>query len=61
MKEYTEEFYKLNINVRNIKEDVEKVSMYLNGLISEIQYEIGIMTLNISHTHGDCWDNLLNH
>jgi hypothetical protein len=36
VKEYTKEFYKINIRVRHIEEDVEKVARYINGLRYEI-------------------------
>jgi uncharacterized protein YjbK len=45
VKEYTEEFYRLNIRVGHIEEDVEKVARYINGLRYEIQYEIIILSL----------------
>jgi hypothetical protein len=36
VKEYTKEFYKLNIRVRHRENDEEKVSRYINGLRYEI-------------------------
>jgi hypothetical protein len=32
VKEYTKEFYKLNIRARNRENDEEKVARYINGL-----------------------------
>jgi len=40
VKEYTEEFYKLNIRAKQRKRDEEKVSRYINGLRYYIQDEI---------------------
>jgi uncharacterized protein YjbK len=45
VKEYTEEFYKLNIRTRQREKDDEKVSRYINGLRYEIQDEISMMTM----------------
>jgi hypothetical protein len=36
VKEYTEEFYKLNIRVGKREKDDEKVARYINGLRYEI-------------------------
>jgi hypothetical protein len=36
MKEYTEEFYRLNTRVGHIEEDAENVSIYINGLRYDI-------------------------
>jgi hypothetical protein len=36
VKEYTEEFYKLNIKTRQREKDKEKVSRYINGPRNEI-------------------------
>jgi hypothetical protein len=47
VKEYTEEFYRLNIRAGHIEEYVEKVSRYINGLIFDIQYEINLLSLRI--------------
>jgi hypothetical protein len=46
VKEYTEEFYKLNIRGFHIEENPEKVARYINGLRYEIQDEIGILSPN---------------
>jgi hypothetical protein len=46
VKEYTEEFYKLNIRDDHIEENPHKVAIYLNGLRYEIQDEIGILSPN---------------
>jgi uncharacterized protein YjbK len=43
VKEYTEEFYRLNITTRQRERDEEKVSRYINCLRYEIQDEINIM------------------
>jgi len=40
VKEYTEEFYKLNIREGHGENDEDKVSMYINGLGYEIQDNI---------------------
>jgi hypothetical protein len=45
MKEYTKEFYKLNIRDGEREKDDEKVSIYINGLRYEIQDEINMMTI----------------
>jgi hypothetical protein len=45
VKEYTEEFYRLNIRVGHCESDEEKVSRYINGLRYEIQDEINMMTM----------------
>jgi hypothetical protein len=44
VKEYTKEFYRLNIRVGHIEENPEKVARYINGLRYEIQDEIGILS-----------------
>jgi hypothetical protein len=45
MKEYTKEFYKLNIRGGHRENDEEKVSKYINGLRYEIQDEINMMKM----------------
>jgi len=45
VKEYTKEFYKLNIRVGHRENDEEKISMYINGLRYEIPDEINVMTM----------------
>jgi hypothetical protein len=45
VKEYTEEFYKLNIRAGQREKDDEKVARYINGLRYEIQDEINMMTV----------------
>jgi hypothetical protein len=45
VKEYTEEFYKLNIRTKQREKDEEKVTTYINGLRYEIQDEINIMSV----------------
>jgi hypothetical protein len=47
MKEYTEDFYKLNIRAGHRENDEEKVVRYINGLRYEIQDEISMMTMRI--------------
>jgi hypothetical protein len=42
MKEYTEEFYRLNIRARYRENDEEKTGKYINGLRYEIQDEINM-------------------
>jgi uncharacterized protein YjbK len=45
VKEYTEEFYKINIRVGHWEGDDEKVASYMNGLRYDIQDEMSMMTL----------------
>jgi hypothetical protein len=45
MKEYTKEFYRLNIRAGQKERDEEKVSRYINGPRYEIQDEINMMTV----------------
>ena len=45
MKEYTEEFYKLNIRAGHRESDDEKFARYLNGLRYEIQDEMSMVTI----------------
>eukprot|EP00253_Pinus_taeda_P023587 PITA_23587 len=47
VKEYTEEFYKLNIRTGHVEDDLEKVARYINGLRYEIQDEISLLSLKI--------------
>jgi hypothetical protein len=47
VKEYTEEFYKLNIREGHRESDEEKVVRYINGLRYEIQDEINMMMMRI--------------
>jgi hypothetical protein len=47
MKEYTEDFYKLNIRAGHRENDEEKVVRYINGLRYEIQDEISMITIVI--------------
>ena len=39
VKEYTKEFYRLDIRFGHVDDDVEKIARYLNGLKSGIQDE----------------------
>jgi hypothetical protein len=45
VKEYTEEFYKLNIRAGHRESDDEKVARYMNGLRYDIQDEMSMMTI----------------
>jgi hypothetical protein len=45
VKEYTEEFYKINIRVGHRESDDEKVARYMNGLRYGIQDEMSMITL----------------
>jgi hypothetical protein len=45
VKEYTEEFYKINIRASHRESDDEKVARYMNGLRYDIQDEMSMMTL----------------
>ena len=47
VKEYTEEFYRLDIRSRHVDDDVEKVACYLNELRSRLQHEISYLKLKI--------------
>ena len=47
VKEYIEEFYKLNIITGQRETDEEKVARYINGLRYEIQDEINMMSVRI--------------
>jgi hypothetical protein len=45
VKEYIEEFYKINIRGGHREGDDEKVSRYMNGLGYDIQYEMSMMII----------------
>jgi hypothetical protein len=45
VKEYTEEFYRINIRAGHQESDDEKVSRYMNGLRYDIQDEMSMMTI----------------
>jgi hypothetical protein len=47
VKEYTEEFYKLNIRVGHQESDDEKVARYMNGLRYDIQDEMSMVTIRM--------------
>jgi hypothetical protein len=47
VKEYTEEFYRLNIRVGHRESDDEKVSRYMNGLRYDIQDEMSMVTIRM--------------
>ena len=46
VKEYTEEFYRLNIRVGQKENEDEKTTRYINGLRYEIQEEISMMSIS---------------
>ena len=39
IREYTEEFYKVNLRASYVDESIEKAARYVNGLTMEIQAE----------------------
>jgi hypothetical protein len=43
VKEYTEEFYRLNIRIGQRERDEEKIARYVNGLRYEVQDEMSMM------------------
>ena len=45
VKEYTEEFYRMNIRASHRESDDEKVSIYMNFLRHEIQDEMIMMDI----------------
>ena len=45
VKEYNEEFYKLNISAGHRESDDEKVARYLNHLRYDIQDELSMLTI----------------
>jgi hypothetical protein len=45
VKEYTEEFYRINIRAGHRESDDEKVTRYMNGLRYYIQYEMSMKTI----------------
>lgn len=45
VKEYTEEFYRLDISSGHVDDDVEKIARYINGLRSRIRDEISVVKL----------------
>jgi hypothetical protein len=47
VKEYTKEFYQLNIRVGHWESDDEKVSRYMNGLRYDIQDDRSIETIRM--------------
>jgi hypothetical protein len=47
VKEYTNEFYRLNIRAGKKENEDEKKTRYINGLRYEIQEEISMMYVNI--------------
>ena len=47
VREYTEEFYRLNIRAGHRESDDEKVARYLNGLRYDIQDELSMLTIRM--------------
>lgn len=47
MKDYTKEFYRLDIRSGHVDDQIEKVERYLNRLRSKIQNEISFVIANI--------------
>jgi hypothetical protein len=45
VKEYTDEFYTVNIREIRHESDDEKVARYMNGLRYEIQYDMSMVTI----------------
>ena len=45
IREYTEEFYKVNIRSGHIEDTPKRVSRYVNGLRSDIQDKLSLLTL----------------
>ena len=43
VREYTEEFYKINLRVGYVEDKAEKVAKYLNGLRYDIQDELSMV------------------
>jgi hypothetical protein len=53
VKEYTEEFYRLNIRVGHRESDDEKVARYMNGLRYDIQDELSMATIQSKDSEGE--------
>jgi hypothetical protein len=52
VKEYTEEFYRLNIIASHRESDDEKIARYMNGLRYDIQYEMSMVTIrNVEYAY----------
>ena len=45
VREYTEESYKVNIISEHMEDTLERVSRYVNGIIFDIQDELGLLSL----------------
>ena len=43
VREYTKEFYKVNLRARYVEESEEKAARYVNGLSMDIQEEINMI------------------
>ena len=46
VKEYTKEFYKLDIRFGHVDDEAEKVARYLNGLRTSVQDEISYVKMD---------------
>ena len=46
MKDYTEEFYRLDIRSRHVDDEIEKVARYLNGLRYGIKDEMSFLKVD---------------
>ena len=46
IKEYTEEFYKVNNREGDMEDNPERVAKYINGSIFEIQDEMNLLSPN---------------
>ena len=46
VKDYTEEFYRLDIRSGHVDDEIEKISRYLNGLRSGIQDEMSFVKVD---------------
>ena len=47
MREYTEEFYKLNLRASYIEDTSEKKTRYINGLRMDIQEEMSMLSPSV--------------
>ena len=45
VREYTKEFYKVNIRSGHMEDTLERVSRYVNGLRFDIQDELSLLSL----------------
>jgi hypothetical protein len=52
VKEYTEEFYKINLREGYIEDTTKKVSRYLNGLRFDVQDELSLVSsINVDEAY----------